>query len=287
MNFTPKQLQYLFYMDHYRNSKRLISDLAEQLGVSKPAVSQVLDFHEKNGLIRRCANGSIALAREAEDAIAELRKKYEIILPFFGDMPNLTGEAAVKSALQYICWMPPESVAGLIQELKEKDEFSRIRWDLDAGAADRPFPFPDGRYQVPFDVYKADRNEISMGDRGFVKPARMVVLDGRGVITLESKEIRYQSELADRFRGKLTCLSCLHGVDFVRVKPRSSEYTLPLHYIRKMSTAPDGMLCGTLRIRAETSKCVANMPISEADIVFRFVQFAKFKKNFSGQVKRT
>lgn len=46
--------------------------------------------------------------------------------------------------------------------------------------------------------------------------------------------------------------------------------------IRRLSTAPDGTFCGTLRIMGKTGKCAANMPINEADIVFGFVQFAEF-----------
>ena len=268
MKFTPKQLQYLFYIDLYKDSSRLTSNLADQLEVSKAAVSQVLDFHEAKGLIRRCEAGGIVIADQAEKVISEIREKHKIIFPFFQRMPELTEEMAVKCALQYICWMPRESVDGLVRSLKEKDELSRIRWDL---SEETEVPFPDGRYQVSFDVYKKDSDEISMGDKGFIKPAQMVVMAGKGAITLRSKEIRYQSRTEARFRGRLTHLGCLYGDRFVQIKARDNEYTIPLHYIRKLYKAPDGTLCGTLRVRVETSKCAANMPISEADIVFKFM----------------
>ncbi|SHH88336.1 Iron Transport-associated domain-containing protein [Sporobacter termitidis DSM 10068] len=271
MNLTPKQLQYLFYIDHFKNSGRLISDLAEQLGVTKGAVSQVLDIHEKHGLIRRRADGRVVLTAEAEQAIAELKEKHRFICPFFRTMPNLDDALAVKCALQYVCWMPRESVDGLVQNLAERERFNCLRWDMEEKAPDMDFPFPDGSYQVPFDVYRADSNVLSMGDKGFVKPARMDVMDGRGTITLKSKEIRYRSGPEKYFRGKLTRLSCLCGSDFVQIRSKNSEYTIPLHYIRKLSLTPGGTLCATLRIKAEASRCVSNMPISEADIMFRFV----------------
>jgi Mn-dependent DtxR family transcriptional regulator len=268
MNFTPKQLQYLFYLDHFQNGGRLISDLAEQLGVTKAAVSQVLDAYERNGLIARRGDG-VTLAGETEQVVAALKEKHRIILPFFQRLPGLTEETAVNCALHYICWMPPESVDALVQELKAQEELSRIRWDMTGKAKDRLFPFPDGRYMVPFDVYKADRDEISMGDKGFVKPAAIVVKGGRGVIILGCREIRYQSRTGKRLRGKLTRLSCLYGDNFVPLKSRNNEYTIPLHYIRRLSRTPDGTLCATLRIKAVTSSAV-DMPVSEADIVFRF-----------------
>jgi Mn-dependent DtxR family transcriptional regulator len=271
MDFTPKQLQYLFYIDLYKNSGRLISDLAEQMGVSKAAVSQVLDFQEKSGLIKRGAPGGIALADGAESVVTEVREKYNVIRPFFQKMPNLTEDMAMKCALRYVCWMPRESVEGLVRELLARDRFNRIRWDMHDRMTGIMFPFPNGIYKVPFNVFKQGRDEISMGDKGFVKPAKMVVLDGRGAITLTSREIRHQSKMGKRLRGRLTRLSCLYGDDFVPVKPKNNEYTIPLHYIRKLSRAPDGTLCGTLRIQAEAGKCVASMPVSEADIVFRFV----------------
>lgn len=268
MNFTPTQLQYLFYIDLYKDSNRLTSDLANQLGVSKAAVSQVLDFYETNGLIRRCASGGVTVAGEAETAISEMRKKHKVILPFFQTMPGLTDETAVKCALQYVCWMPRESVDGLVQSLKEKDQLRRLRWDL--GEETAP-PFPDGRYPIPFDVYKRDCNEISMGDKGFIKPAMLIVMAGKGVITLRSREIRYQSRTDARFRGRLTRLSCLYNGEFVQINAKSSEYAIPFHYLRKLYVTPDSTLCGTLRIKVETSRCAANMPISEADVVFKFV----------------
>jgi Mn-dependent DtxR family transcriptional regulator len=270
MGFTPKQLQYLFYLDLCKNSHRPISDLAERLGVSKAAVSQVLGLYQASGLIRRSASGGIDLAAETEAAVADVREKYEIICPFFRRMTNMTDEKAMQCALRYVCWMPPESVDGLVRELTEEDEFHHLRWDGRDQGPGRPFPMPDGRYQVPFDVFKKDRDEVSMGDRGFVKPACMVVLDGRGAITLVSREFRYQSKTGQRLRGKLAGLSCLYGDDFVRVKPKNGVYTIPIHYVHKLSKAPDGVLCGTLRIQAEAGRRVSYMPPSEADIVFRF-----------------
>ncbi len=67
MDFTSKQLQYLFYLDLYQNSCRLISDLAEQLKVSKAAVSQVLDVYEKKAS-QASANG-ITLAGAADRSL--------------------------------------------------------------------------------------------------------------------------------------------------------------------------------------------------------------------------
>ncbi len=271
MNFTPKQLQYLFYIDFYRNSNRLISDLAEQLGVSKAAVSQVINLYESNGSIHRDSSGKIALTCATESVIKEIKGKQKIITPFFCEMRNLTHEMAVKSALQYICFMPRESVDGLIQKIEESNEIRRIRWDLDDEKNKISLPFINGRYQVPFNVYKKGCQEISMGDKGFVKPAKMVVIDGKGTITLTAKEIRYRGKIGKYFRGKLSRLSCLKDGEYIQVKRQKNEYTIPLHYINKLSKAPDGTLCGTVRILAEASRCVANMLASEADIVFRFV----------------
>lgn len=271
MNFTPKKLQYLFYIDFYRNSNRLISDLAEQLGVSKAAVSQAIDIYESNGLINRNSSGRIALTYAAEPVIKEIKRKQEIIFKFFSTMRNFTDEMAIKSALQYICFMPNESVDGLIQKITENDEISRIRWDLNNKDNQMVFPFDNGSYQVHFDIYKKDCEEISMGDKGFVKPAKMVVINGTGTITLTSKEIRYKGEKGKQFRGRLSRLSCLRGSDYVRIKRQKNEYTIPLNYINKLGKAPDGTLYGTVRILAEASRSVSKMPSSEADIVFKFM----------------
>ncbi|WP_347490062.1 MarR family transcriptional regulator [Desulfoscipio sp. XC116] len=272
MDFTPKQLQYLFYLDFYQNSGRLVSDLAEQLGVSKAAVSQLLDFYETKGLIKRDPSGGTSLIGEAKAAAATVKEKYELIRPFFRRMPELTVEMARQCALRYVCWMPRESVDGLARALIEKDKLNGVRWDLYDQAAGRRFPFADGKCQVPFDVFKKDSDEISMGDKGFVKPAQMTVLNGRGAITLVSREIRYRSKAGASLRGRLTRLSCLYGGGFVQVKPKKNKYLIPLHYIRKISRVPDGTLCGTLRIRAEVGRCAGHMPPSEADILFRFTK---------------
>ncbi|MCT4566580.1 MAG: NEAT domain-containing protein [Maledivibacter sp.] len=271
MNLTPKQLQYLFYIDFYRKSNRLISDLAERLGVSKAAVSQVIDIYGTNGLINRDSSGKIVLTHDSELVIKEIKRKHEIIFTFFSAMRNFTDEMAIKSALQYICFMPCESVDGLIQKIKENDEMSRIRWDLNDKKNRIDFPFNNGSYQVNFNVYKKGCQEISMGDKGFVKPAKMVVIDGTGTITLTAKEIRYKGERGKNFRGRLSRLSCLMDDDYVQIKRQKNEYTIPLHYINKLSKAPDGTLFGTVRILAQAGKCVANMSASEADMVFKFV----------------
>ncbi len=107
------------------------------------------------------------------------------------------------------------------------------------------------------------------GRQRFCQNGLITVKDGRGTITLTRREIRYQSRTGKRFRGKLTRLSCLYGDNFVPIRPKNNEYTIPLHYIRKLSRTPDGTLCGTLRIKAETGSCGVSMPVSEA-IFFRF-----------------
>lgn len=271
MKLTPKQLQYLYYIDHFKDNGRLISDLAEHLEVSKAAVSQALDVHERNGLITRDADGAISLTEHARQTMAEVREKHRIICPFFRALPNLSKEMAERCALQYVCWMPREGVEGLVLNLEEKEKLLCLRWDTEEKTPDMVFPFPNGSYEVPFDVYKADSDELSMGDKGFVKPARMDVIDGKGAITLKPKTIRYRSEEDKLLRGKLTSLSCQYGGDYVRIRSKNDEYTIPLHYIQKLSPSPDGTLCATLRIKAGVGKRVTDMPMSEADMVFKFV----------------
>jgi len=270
MNFTSKQLQYLFYIDYLKNSGRPVTDLAEQLGVTKGAVSQVLDIYGKMGWIKHSPYGEIVLEGPAKEAVAGIKKELKIIYSFFEKMPDMTPRLALDCALQYICLMPRRSVDGLIRELMQKDGLQRIRWDLEGKTPGMAVPFSDGSYLIPFSVYKADCNELSMGDKGFVKPAKMLVINGEGTITLTSKEFRYHGKSGRKFRGKLNRLSCLYEEKFLNIRAKNSEYAIPLYYIRKLSLAPEGTLCGTLRIRAEAGKCGAGMPVSEADILFSF-----------------
>ena len=270
MNFTSKQLQYLFYIDYFKNSGRPVTDLAEQLRVTKGAVSQILDIYGKMGWIKHSPYGEIALEGPAKEAVAEIKKKLKGIYCFFEKMPDMEPNMALDCALQYICLMPRQSVDGLIWELNQKDRLQRIRWDLEEKIPSTVIPFSDGSYLIPFSVYKADCNEFSMWDKGFVKPSKMLVINGEGTITLTAKEFRDNGNSGEQFRGKLNRLSCLYKGEFSYIRAKKSEYTIPLYYIRKLSLAPDGTLCGTLRIRAEAGKCGAGMPVSEADILFSF-----------------
>ncbi len=265
-----KQLQYLFYIDRYKDSGRLISDLAEKFGVTKGAVSQILNLYEKNGFIQR-DDKSISLAAEAEKEVLNLKKKHSMIYPFFQAMPNFTNEMAQECALQYLCEMPKESVEGLVSILESKEKINCIRWDIEGKAPDTICPFPEGSYEIPFNVYKVGKNELSMGDRGFVKFAQMNVLNGKGTITLKAKEIRYKDKAQNRFRGKLTKLSCLYEGNFISIYPKHNEFVIPIHYIHKLSLTPDGTLLASLRIKAEVRNCLSGMPVSEADVVLRFI----------------
>jgi len=270
MKLSPRQLQYLYYIDLCDGSNRLITDLSERMEVTKGAVSQVLNQYERKGLIQREAGGSVTLTQKAREALTELKEKSLIICSFFQSMPNLTDEQAARSALEYCVCMPWESVEGLAQSLKGKEKLRCVRWDMLDKTPDMTFPFPDGVYEIPFDVYKAHSFELSMGDKGFVKPARMDVKDGKGVITLKAKVIRHQGGTNARFRGKLSSLSCFYDGEFVRIRSEDDEYVIPLYYAMKLSPMPDDTLCATFRIKAETS-CVYDMHIHESDIIFRFV----------------
>lgn len=269
MKLTPKKLQYLICIKRFENSGRLISELAEYFDVSKGAVSQLIDDYEKNGMITRGSDGAVELSEKAEALAAELSELHGKLCDFFGGLPDMTAELADKAALQYLCYMPPQAVDSLLFKLGEKEKLLAARWDVKPGQGIGS-AIADGSYELPFDVYKAGRSDLSMGDRGFAKPAVLTVTGGEGIITLKPKTIRYRSLVGKLLRGRLSKLSCAFDGDYVKLDFKNGGYVVPLYYLHDFSRAPDGTLCALLRIKAEVGKCAAYMPASEADIIFKF-----------------
>lgn len=255
-------------MEKFSGSGRLVSDLAEQFGVSRAAASQVLDSLVSLGLADRGPGGAFSLTRKAAGISESFKKDHELLLSFFRRLPGMDESSAESCALQYLCFMPQEGVESLISRLREREELLGRRWDID-GEGKLP-ELADGRYELAFNVYKAGLGELSMGDRGFVKPAPLAVTGGKGIISLRPKTIRYRCLAGPLLRGRISSLSCLHDGGYAKLPMKDGAYSVPLDYMTSFSRAPDGTLCGTLRIRAEAGKCSAFMPASEADIVFLF-----------------
>jgi DNA-binding MarR family transcriptional regulator len=248
-----------------------VTRIAREFELSKPTVSNMLDVLEGKGLAKRQRNGRTSLTKHGANIVDELMEKYHIVFGFLTNELGLPERLAEKDALFYICEMSPECVGLTVQHAQMVKAMHVLRGDLRCTQADGFADIlPDGVYHIPFTVYQKNCDRLSMGDRGFKKPARLTVSQGRGVLTLMSQEIRYRSALGILLRGSLDRLNYWDGERYSPARAENNQYTFPVSELRFSRRAEDGRLSGFVRIQAAASVGIVNMPISEADMELYF-----------------
>lgn len=167
---TDRRMEYLLLFATRTSKGRSISDAAEEFGVSLPSASSISATLERDGLIRKAGGGVVELTPPAWELVtpklAQMRRLEEWLEAGVGLLPG----HAEREARRMAACLRDDTVEGIIRYWLCRETGGRTE------ELNRFFQtLTPGTYQVPFSVYKKDRRELSMGDRGFRKPANWFV----------------------------------------------------------------------------------------------------------------
>lgn len=266
---TDRRMEYLLLFATRTSKGRSISDAAEEFGVSLPSASSISATLERDGLIRKVGGGVVELTPPAWELVtpklAQMRRLEEWLEAGVGLLPG----HAEREAHRMAACLRDDTVEGIIRYWLcretggQSEELNRFFQ-----------PLTPGTYLVPFSVYKKDRRELSMGDRGFRKPAQLVREEGGCYFLLYPAEIQRPVGAQEKGRRK-TLKGHLERL-WYRQDGVWHEAKLSQDGGRAVSCTavnctegPEG-LTGTVRIRVRSTLSVIKMPESEADMVFDF-----------------
>ncbi len=87
-----------------------VTDIAKELGVSKPSVHSALHELERRGLIRHEHYGEVILSPEGEKASAEIRRRHSLLTRFLREIVGVSAQAAERDACRIEHYLSPETM---------------------------------------------------------------------------------------------------------------------------------------------------------------------------------
>jgi DtxR family Mn-dependent transcriptional regulator len=93
-----------------RTGKARVTDIAGELGVSKPSVHAALHELERRGLIEHEHYGDVLLSPAGKAASAEIRRKHELLTAFLRDIVGVGPETAERDACRIEHYLSAETM---------------------------------------------------------------------------------------------------------------------------------------------------------------------------------
>ncbi|HUW41511.1 MAG TPA: metal-dependent transcriptional regulator [Rectinemataceae bacterium] len=99
-----------------------VTDIARELGVSKPSVHSALHELERRGLISHEHYGQVILSPEGEGASAEIRHRHGLLTTFLRSIVGVSSETAERDACRiehYLSAETMERIAAMAEGLPD------------------------------------------------------------------------------------------------------------------------------------------------------------------------
>lgn len=267
---TERQKEYLMLYAIRNGRDRWLTEAAKAFQVSKPSAHSITDLLEKRGMVRRTQGGEIELTREGWDSIqTELHYQAALFRWFTAEL-GMEPVIAEQESRRMATALRPETLGSILA-------FAQSRKPPALPARSNELTsLPPGLYELPFIVCKRDTRELSMGDRGFQKPAILKNAAEGCRILLYAKLIDYRPENRNYMHGCLDRMWYrLDGTWQEAESDMDNGYQIPELAVRYEQTG--GEKNGIVRIRVRASVGISGMPESEADIVFSIDRIKEYK----------
>ena len=255
---TRRQEEYLQFFAERSGQTASITAASEQFHVAKPTVSKLSKALEDMGLIRKGAYGEIELTELGRAHVKPQMTRQPEAAEWLVSALGLEPDLADQEARTMVTHLQQETVDAILKDWREHPR------ETELPAGDDLFPgLAVGSYEVPFSVRKRGSRELSMGDRGFRKPARLICGPEGCAFRLYTIPIEYKP-LRRSYHGRLARLwyRC-GGVWTESVEEPDGSYVIPGAVVIRSDEGPTGMV--PIRVRASVNQWT--MPESEADLV--------------------
>ena len=93
-----------------RTKMARVTDIAAELGVSKPSVHTALHELERRGLIEHELYGEVFLSPAGKDASAEIRRRHDLLTAFLRNVVGVCPETAERDACRIEHYLSKETM---------------------------------------------------------------------------------------------------------------------------------------------------------------------------------
>lgn len=276
MEITKTHLNYIMAVRRLTGGRVSLTDISECLGVKKPTASVMLKKLEDSGYIVKhefSDSNGYALTQRSWMILEELeREKFEF-MSLFHDYLGISYEECNREYKSF-CGLFSREFISRLSDLraggynhidiidKQKESFCGIAY---------------GCYKIPFQVVQCGEGSRSMGDKGFMHPAKLIINGDRQEILLESKKIYYKSKSNQSLHGELSRLCYLDkDIKWVcSVKTEDNIWVIPIATLLCQKDNFGRLSLGVVKIKVQAT--TVKMPESIAEITFNFEMIEQIK----------
>lgn len=273
-NLSRSQLHYIAAIDALKPIGATQTTISEFLDVKRPSVHAAMKTLMAKGYVKiiRKEEKTITygLTENGLAALEHLKREKKIFYTFFRDYigmsEDLVDDAYDKSSLVFDKFM--------LDDLAEfcENGFQKLNRTEEERIQRSAFgQYEYGTYTIPFRVHKFDGSSTSMGDKGFIHPATIILNKTEQILCLKAKKLYYRPGDGRGMRGNLSALNYYSNNQWHTAEIQDENtYIIPLKRIPCISNELGQLETGQIKIQAESS--CKHMPVSIADIILDFNQ---------------
>ena len=119
------------YVLQIQNKEIRVTDIANQMNLSKPSVNKAINNLKENGLVYYEAYGKIELTDQGTDLAKKILEAYDISYVFFKDVIGLDEEASIRAAEKLKLTMEDNTINNLAKYVHRVLNLSDLNCDYD------------------------------------------------------------------------------------------------------------------------------------------------------------
>lgn len=271
MSVTLSQARYLITMYHMRDRERNVSNIAAVLGVSKPSVTNMINLFTERGMVKKGHSLIPTLTAQGKKKAEEILQKQALIKGYFRRELEIPQERADNDALVFLFELSENTVERFIKKI-EMENARRILSAVEGHTSISNFKgvLTDGVYETDFTLFRKSDGGISMGNSGFMHPAKLVVVRGKGILSLKAVPVSHKSLPGNVLRGRLGRLFYWNGESYIEADEEDGFYSIPIMEMKWGYDQERQVDYGGIGIKVQASVGVLNMPESEANLTIYF-----------------
>lgn len=269
MELSKSRINYIIAIRQLAGGQVSQKNICEYLGIKKSTASIALKFLDENGYIKKqegTEGNEYYITEKSQKIIDDIEKeKFEFMFLF----SNFLGINHKICEREYnsLCGEFSKEFINELSILKEKGCYFINKAEK---STLQSCSIANGTYEIPFQVVKCGQGVRSMGDKGFVHPAMLIVSKQREDILLKSREIYYKAKNGQVYKGQLKELYYL-DIDMKWVlsqQESESTWIIPFNKILYQNDNYGGLSIGSIKIKALSTNL--HMPESIAEITFNY-----------------
>ncbi|WP_317854448.1 hypothetical protein [Chakrabartyella piscis] len=251
---TTRQEQYLLLFATVSGVDRTLAGAAKYFEVSKPSAFHIIENLIKEDMLEKQVDKEIIVTPLGLEYIQEKYERGVLFSKWMQTSLRLVPLQAEKEARRLVTILEEETLQAMTKNIR------------DIAMPKNPTDIDDfSERDLDFHIYKKDLKTLSMGDKGFIKPATLCEMEGEVWLVLRARKLEYRSKKRNLLRGQLSRL-------WYQYKKRWHEVEIDengLCYIPfSAAVCNEKKGIGMVTIRARASVGIFTMPEGEAKMIF-------------------